>query len=633
MEDLNPVPVTVPSTRKTLFLQNNGLYGNYLGGNLIGSGHQGPEMMTRIVMSLKSEMDTEVEWALMSLSQISCTSSSLINLEKMEYLGYELSNYFIKPFHLIFNKKYDEVSQHLMLLSLDSLLSLRNLVQDLENQQWLSQLKSLKRHLVEVLRFYLQWFHYPGTQVYKLKQYHNQFREGFNYLLDLLEPLSCYYTDNTKNDPLFNQLLHVSLLTKDKYVLVSSMRILSHLLFIKQEDEEEKEEREGREKSQDAEEEEVKIPNNCIDAVEEKHLQKYVNCLLIADNELLSGALEFIKQYLFSTALHPAYPHSVKDSQICRLKKLLQLSSDRSIFDTLIKELPILIVSGLPLSGPSKLDSVVHSSLIKRVHHSSVPTVLPQLSKQLYDIIVKFPEPLRATTWLRCCYEPYTASNEPVHYNSQDVIPGEVTQISLWKAYEKQFEEVWQTSKSHPNPEWPPLLPAVDFIKNVNSAFPNSEAMVVNLKPESPDKPAKKKFIIKGIQPRQFVVNIDVGNYEALKHVKEEKTSDQDVQETEGIAPMGRVDFGKFQHSLQTISNEILDSGVQMKDARITEINVLAREVFNYIFEEALELSDSEDLKKSYRLHNAYWLPDITYYNPDLIDSGFVDSRWLKYLA
>lgn len=633
--DAIPVPVSIASSRKTLAILANGTIGGMLQHNLIGSGHQGPDMMTRITMSLKSGIPEEIEWALTSLSQISCTSPNLVNFEKKPYVAHELIGYFIKPFQKILEKKELQITQAEMLLSLDSLLSLRNLAQDLVNQQFLSQLKPLKKHLIEVLKLFIHWFYVGDTRSHQLTQFHNQFREGFNYLIDLLEPLSCYYIDNTKNDPLFNQLLFASVHSKDKYVLINTLRILSHLLFIKDTNSKAAEGDINNDKHEEEQEEELsKTPNNCIDAIEEHHLENFVSFLLVADNELSIATLEFLKQYLSSEALHPSFPNSVKDSQSYRLRKLLQITSSKTIYQILIKELPILIVSNLPLNDRSRIPDMPSLSLTKRSQYINVPTLLPLLSKQLYDIIVKFPEPLRATTWLRCCYEPFSKANESkVISDSADVTPGEVTQISLWKAYEKQFEEVWQTSKTQPNPEWPPLLPAVDFIKNVNSAFPNSEAMVVNLNSESPEQPPKKKFIIKGIQPRQFVVNIDIGNYEALRQ-KPVSASDASLNSDSKILPIGHVDIEKFHHSLNNLSDALLSHSARLKKELkdVTPINLISHDLLDYIINETFDTRESEELQDIFRIYNGHWLPDLIYCNPSLIESGLISSKWLKYL-
>ncbi|CUM67418.1 uncharacterized protein PRCAT00005112001 [Priceomyces carsonii] len=620
-----PTPISVANAKKTLYLQSGsngfGTTNGYLQNALIGSGHQGPDIMTRISMSLKSGIDSEIEWALSYLTHLSCSDGHLIKFEKAPFLGHELIKHFVKPFQLLLDRK--EISQKMMLLSLDSILTLRNAAQDLGNQQWLSEITSLRKSIVEVLKFFVGWFYKDTSKSYQLQQFSDQFRECLNYLVDLAEPLSCYYIDNTKNDTLFNQFLLLATMTKDKYLLLGSLKCLTHLLIVRHSSGE-KDEGQNRQQEDDV----VEIaPNNCIDAIQEDQLENFVNYLLLNDNDVVVTVLEFLKQFLSSEALHPQYPKSIKNSQLYRLQKLLQLKSSKANFHTLAKQLPILLVSGLPLNDPSKLPVIPQLNLTKRSRFVGVPSTIPDLPKQLYDIVVKFPEPLRATTWLRCCYEPCSVGTKGVEGG---VAPGEVTQISLWKSYEKQFEEVWQTSKTQPNPEWPSLLPAVEFIKNVNNAFPNSEAMVVNLETETPGQAPKKKFIIKGIQPRQFAVNIDVGNYEAVRR----NTSDSQAQDETNLE-IGHIDPGKFEHSINHLADYILSNSASLSISlnEFNQINQISLELLDYIASEVLEKSSSsDDLQGIFKLYNRHWLCDIVYANPELLEKGIVSNRWFKYL-
>ncbi|CCE82356.1 Piso0_002079 [Millerozyma farinosa CBS 7064] len=622
------VPITVPATKKMLMLQQNGGANGYLQHNLIGSGFQGPDIMLRIKMCLKSGIESEIDWALVTLSQISCTSPSLVNLEKSRIIGDELINFFKKPFQILVEDKTMNITPDIMSRCLDSLLTLRNLAQDLINQQWLSQSKTLKRYLIDAMKFYIYWFYSAKDKSQSLRAYHDQFREGLNYVIDILDPLSCYYVDNTKNDPLFNQLLVLLNSSDDKYLLIGIIKSLTHLLFLKKGDSESEKEKDDGEK----EENEV-LTTKCIDALEDAHLSKILNYLLVGDNDLVFVSLSFIKEYLLSEAIHPSSNHSISESQSLRLAKLLQLHSSKAGAQILMKTLPSLIISGLPLISPADVSSMPAPTLSKRSQYVSVPSVLPDLSKQLYDIIVRFPEPLRATTWLRCCYEPFSGpqTTDP-HPESSDTIPGEVTQISLWKAYEKQFEEVWQSSKNQPNLEFPPLLPAVDFIKNVSSAFPNSEAMVVNIPSENPDQPSKKKFIIKGIQPRQFVVNIDVGNYEALKR-NPLSSSDPNSESNPDVfdLPVGHVDIDKFRHSIDYVNDIILSSSLKKDSKSVSAINLLSHDILSYIIQVLFRRRDSKYLQDIFRVYN-YWLPEMLYANPSLLDAGFIELDWLAFL-
>lgn len=599
-------PISVTSSRHITSL--DGALSGHLQNSFIGTGNPGVLVMSRVLMSLRSGIDTEIVWALSTLTEYSSTNTSLLNLESAEFVGHELMNYFFRPYALI--NEGNPVTRAQISQSCDALLSLRNLCQDLINQQWLSQSKAFKKHATEVVKFCSGWLYGFTVHEPHLQPFENEFIETFNHLLDLLEILSCYYIDNTKNDQLVQQILALSLVAREKNVVVSTLTILTHLLYTRD----------------DKPEDDVeKTPNNCIDAITINHLETFANYLLIADNELALAALNFFNQYLSSDTFHPSHAHSVRSSRGERLSLLLQLKSTKTIFEIFVKQLPRLIVQDLPLSGAP---AVPVASLSRRSQHSSIPSQLPHLPSELYDVIVKFPEPLRATTWLRCCYEPYFETTTTAS-GQTDVIPGEVTQISLWKAYEKQFEQVWQTAKTRPNPDWPPLLPAVDFIKNVNSAFPNSEAMVVTLDAEG-DQPAKKKFIIKGIQPRQFVVNIDVANYEALK----QKSASTLTNTSNGSLPIGHIDQEKFQHTLKQKIEQTLtqNSNAIPPLAKGNPVNTVSVELMLRVFSEVIQTDDSGELGNVFRVFNSYWLPDVVYANPALVQHGYIDGKWLGYL-
>lgn len=599
-------PITVPNSRHITSL--DGALGSHLQSSFIGTGNPGVLVMSRVLMSLRSGIDSEIVWALSTLTEYSSTSASLLDLENAEFVGHELMNYFFRPYALI--NEGNTVTRAQISQSCDALLSLRNLCQDVNNQQWLSQSKAFKKHATEVVRFCGSWLYGSTEHQPHLEPFENEYYETFTRLCDLLEILSCYYIDNTKNDQLVQQMLAISLVAREKNVVVSTITILTHLLYTRDEK---------------PEDEVEKTPNNCIDAISVAHLEKFGNYLLVADDELAGAALNFFLQYVSSDALHPLHPHSVRALQNERLSRLLQLDSTRTVFDICVQMLPRLIVQDLPLVTAPAVPS---ANLSRRSHHSGIPAQLPKLPRELYDVIVKFPEPLRATTWLRCCYEPYFESTT-TESGQTDVIPGEVTQISLWKAYEKQFEQVWQTAKTRPNPDWPPLLPAVDFIKNVNSAFPNSEAMVVSMEPEG-DVPAKKKFIIKGIQPRRFVVNIDVANYEALK----QKAATTLANSSNGDLPIGHIDEEKFQHTLsQTTSLKSPGSFSSIPPlSRGNPINTVSVELLLKIFTQAILPDESGQLADVFRLHNSHWLPEVVCANPDLVQNGYIDARWLGYL-
>ncbi|KAM9916667.1 hypothetical protein OXX80_013537, partial [Metschnikowia pulcherrima] len=177
--------------------------------------------------------------------------------------------------------------------SVEALLSLRNAVQDLHNQQWLCQMPHFRKNAVEALKFLNSWF-YTATapKSYALERASDVFRESLKHLLDVLDPVTCFYVENARNDPLFHQLLVVLAHTNDKHALVVVLKCLQHLLFLGGAD---------GVRSRDQSEPDT---NNCIDAVSPQHLSTIVRCLLVHDDELHFAVLSFLKQYLASEALH-----------------------------------------------------------------------------------------------------------------------------------------------------------------------------------------------------------------------------------------------------------------------------------------------------------------------------------------
>ena len=599
---------------------NYGLYGGYTQPQPIGSNHRGISEKLRIIMALKSQIPSEIDWALQSLARNSI--QPYLQFEEDTFIAHELIQYLCKPFQLIHSKKFDLVNQSMFTHSLDALLTLRNSVQDLSNQQWLSQVASFKKQLIEILKILSGWFFQPGKQISELTNFEDQFSEALAYIIDLLEPLTCYYINNSKNDVLFNTLTQILYLTDDKNLFINTLKCVSHLLITwhknskGSEQDDDNIDDDDDDENLDQEEDDTKITNNCVDAITDKQLEHIINTLLVGDNDLNNAVLDFLKMYLFSEALHKDHPNSVKDSQRFRLKHLLQLSTTKANYETLIKQLPLLLVSNLPLLEPVEPQPVPNTVLTRRTQHSNAPLAAPELTKDLYKILLQFPEPARATTWLHCCYEPTT---------SEEV---EVTQISIWKSYETQFQEIWKVDGRDRNPNLHPLLPAVDFIKNVTKAFPNAEAKVLTIHADGEEQP-KKKFIIQGIQPRQFPVSIETGNYEALK-------SSSEIAQQEGVTtlPIGHFNSRGFESFVASELELILSEENRVYQTHMNSINESSRDILDYIIQEVLDKEHSHDHVAShlFRLHNSYWLPDLVYANPSLVETGIVNNKWLQYL-
>ncbi|GEQ68285.1 hypothetical protein JCM33374_g1952 [Metschnikowia sp. JCM 33374] len=616
--------------------------------DLHGAGHLGVAPLDRIIMSLKSGLESEIEHALSTLTFYSCNDPKLVDFTSYPLIGTELIAFFVRPYHLLNSDASGsngstgptghsgsngpsansantianaaKLTPAVLSASVESLLSLRNAAQDLHNQQWLCQVPHFRRYAVDALKFLNAWFFSPSVRKsYTLDKASDSFRESLKHLLDVLDPLTCFYVETPKNDPLFHQLLVLLTHTNDKSVLMVVLKCLQHLLFLGGA---------GGLVSRNPDEPDC---NNCIDAVQSEHLQVIVRSLLVNDDELNYAVLSFLKQYLSSEALHAQYKSSPKQSQLYRLKKLVDVVNDgsQSNLHVLLKQLPELTVARLPLVDPAQMSLSLPLQLKKRSTYSGVPTVTAKLPQGLYDILLTFPEPLRATTWLRCCYEPHTIPPKERGVATESSA-GEVTQISLWKSYENQFEAIW---KDRFNPKWPNLLPAVDFIKNVSTAFPNSEAMVVNVPTTDPAQPARKKFIIKGIQPRQFPVTIDIGNFEALRK-NHPLPEDKSASATE----VGDVDSDTFKDNMNAFVESILSASEGLTDAHdinapwYSPINLLSKDILGVIISSLLEGDTDGKYRNVFRQYNKGWLPDLVFANPGLIEQSYIDGKWLQYL-
>ncbi|SMN20476.1 similar to Saccharomyces cerevisiae YML127W RSC9 Component of the RSC chromatin remodeling complex [Maudiozyma saulgeensis] len=220
---------------------------------------------------------------------------------------------------------------------------------------------------------------------------------------------------------------------------------------------------------------------SAADNLDEETLTYIVSFLLIdCDSELIIASLDFLYQYIL--------PGS------SRINILL---NEIHRFATLSTVLPKLLTYNVKIPNYSLLSNQ-KIKLIKRIR-SAPPKNSPTLSDELFQELLKLNEPMRSTAWLRCCYEP--------------VSDAEVKQITLWRSYESLFNTKVKESGRK-------LLPAVEFIKNVSNAFNNASAMVV-----TDPKTGKKRFVIKGVQPRPNALSIEDGNLASRKSVSNKQRS------------------------------------------------------------------------------------------------------------
>ncbi|CCK71413.1 Rsc9p KNAG_0G03560 [Huiozyma naganishii CBS 8797] len=206
---------------------------------------------------------------------------------------------------------------------------------------------------------------------------------------------------------------------------------------------------------------------SAADNLDQRTLTLIVAQLLIEnDSELITASFDFLYQFIL--------PGN---------RRITELFRDRERFTIFGTVLPRLLSYNVRVPQYKSFDNTP-IRLVKRLRPPA-PTEAPALDQQLFTKLLWLEEPARSTAWLRCCFEPVQGA--------------EVTQIALWKGYESKFgSAVRETSRK--------MLPAVEFIKNVSNAFTHASAMVI-LDPAT----GKKRFVIRGIQPRSKPISIEEG--------------------------------------------------------------------------------------------------------------------------
>lgn len=404
----------------------------------------GVDDLTRMKMALLSGIDEEVKFALKRYLRYSINASYVIKLnENLDLLPIIMPlitacrEYIPQLVGPISNQAFEALQK-----GSTTMLLLRNLAQDSENTSILATDMELKSFIL----FVLEWANTFNSKDSAIYQSHtSSFNELLIYTLDLMEAISSYIAPAKKDDLYFQNLCLIFRDTKDRYCVISILRSLSRLLVRSKSDQ-----------------------KSAADNLDDSLLNKIVHNLLIdRDEELIIASLDFLYQYIL-----PGHQ---------RIKTLL---SHKERYDILVSTLPVLLTYHVSTPDYHALSNT-NIKLIQRVKPQP-PAHAPELPMPLLKELFELNEPMRATSWLRCCFE--------------RSLNGEVTQILLWKTYEQTFsEQVKLTDRK--------LITAVDFIKNVSNALPGASALVV-----VDEATSKKKFVIRGIQPRRKALSIVEAN-------------------------------------------------------------------------------------------------------------------------
>ena len=187
-------------------------------------------------------------------------------------------------------------------------------------------------------------------------------------------------------------------------------------------------------------------PPKRLEDIPDELLQKVQDWLMIEDEELRSACLDFFMQYTsFSDNVDNLIQALDADGLAHQLSRLLLFAAKEH-------------KDARPSTKQEKDDT---------------NTEVPRLSRDVVQNLLKIDEPERSSEWLRMCF----VSDQS----------GEMTQISLWQAYQKTFGAF---NATHPH------LIAGDFIKNVSNTFAGATAQVAG----------SNKYVIRGIRPRRAPV-------------------------------------------------------------------------------------------------------------------------------
>lgn len=207
-------------------------------------------------------------------------------------------------------------------------------------------------------------------------------------------------------------------------------------------------------------------------------LQRAIQLLPLGDFDLLLPILEF----LYQNTLIPSNGSIVVARPDLRdiLRIVTNRISEGGREETI--EYEILTQPGLQNArGRAVRDSLIatYPSLAPSSQERvAQPPPEAKLEGPGLERVLRMPEPQRVKEWMQTVLEAHPG--------------GEITQVNLWKAYQKQFEPFDEQMK---NGLVPPMLTASDVIKSSSEAFPHAQPKVI-------EDEAGKRFVISGIRIR-----------------------------------------------------------------------------------------------------------------------------------
>lgn len=191
--------------------------------------------------------------------------------------------------------------------------------------------------------------------------------------------------------------------------------------------------------------------------------------LLEDDEELVNAALDFLYQYT-------TYKSNVQTL-------VAKSGGMNKLVDSLVR-----------LMGYGGKEQRVTINVLKRmIPLEKLNAEPPALSQEILSGLLKLNEPERCIQW---SHTVRAKSNSRVKTCYEEAPNEDITQVSVWQAYQNRF---YPYSNA---PMCKPILQPAEMIKNVSVAYPAANAMVF-------DAPEGKRFTIRGVRPREFARGLD----------------------------------------------------------------------------------------------------------------------------
>ncbi|KAK4154779.1 hypothetical protein C8A00DRAFT_42520 [Chaetomidium leptoderma] len=203
---------------------------------------------------------------------------------------------------------------------------------------------------------------------------------------------------------------------------------------------------------------------NTLGGVPPSTLQCLMDWLLLNDDELVDACLDFLYQY---TAVVPNLDVMLEGTNV----------------EHLVVHLVRLLSHG---AKRSQREIVVSEALL--AYEPASEQVIP-IPRDLQERLLAMEEPERCYAWLQCFFE-----EDP---------DSQITQIAIWQAYNASFLD--SLKRMHR-----PMINAPEFIRHISHVHIHSGAQVIR---DGPNGEGQQKFIMRGIRPRAFPINIDGRGY------------------------------------------------------------------------------------------------------------------------